>query len=92
MNAPDIHRRDFEAFERFALQVRALVGMRKTLGDDGDAKLRCGSHVSHLFSKLLPELTSSFHHQIYHRLGAVYTLIDFSDWLQYESRCQGEEV
>ena len=60
-------------------------------GAEGDAELRCGSHVSLLLSKLPPELRSSFRRQMYHRPGAVYTLIDFSDWLQYESWCQGEE-
>ncbi|RXN37323.1 guanine nucleotide-binding subunit alpha-12 isoform X2 [Labeo rohita] len=40
MDAPDVRPGDPEAFERFALQVQALVGLLKSLGPDGDAELR----------------------------------------------------
>lgn len=91
MNAPDICRGDFEAFERFALQVRALVGMLKTFGTARVAELRCGSHVSRLLCKLPPELRASYCRQMFHRPCTVYTPTDFADWLQYESWCQDEE-
>lgn len=32
MDSPDIRHGDSDAFERFALQIQALVGMLKTLG------------------------------------------------------------
>lgn len=64
MDASDIRRGDLEAFERFALQVRALVGMLKTLGPDGEVELKCGSHVSRLLSKLPAELRSEFRSSI----------------------------
>lgn len=37
MDSPDIRRGDIEAFDKFALQIRALVGMLETLGDEGEA-------------------------------------------------------
>ncbi|RXN38809.1 guanine nucleotide-binding subunit alpha-12 isoform X2 [Labeo rohita] len=45
MDAPDVRPGDPEAFERFALQVQALVGLLKSLGPDGDAELRCFLNV-----------------------------------------------
>lgn len=60
MDSPDIRRGDTEAFDKFALQIRALVGMLETLGDEGEAELRCGSHVERLLSKLPAEMRSGF--------------------------------
>lgn len=39
MNSPDIQRGDQAAFERFALQVQALVGMLKSLAPPGEIEL-----------------------------------------------------
>nr|XP_055074008.1 uncharacterized protein LOC129453697 [Misgurnus anguillicaudatus] len=91
MDSPDIRRGDTEAFDKFALQIRALVGMLETLGDEGEAELRCGSHVERLLSKLPAEMRSGFRRQMYHRPGSVYNLREFSEWLQYEAWCQSSE-
>jgi len=56
MDPPDIKRGDHEAFQRFVLQIRTLVGMLKTLGIEGEVELKCGSHVARLLGKLPPEL------------------------------------
>lgn len=88
MDAPDIRRGDVEAFERFALQIRALVGMLKTLGPDGEVELKCGSHVARLLSKLPAEMRSEFRRHMCRHPGVVYNLTDFSDWLQLETWCQ----
>ncbi len=92
MDSPDIRRGDAEAFDKFALQKRALVGMLETLGDKGEAELRCGSHVERLLSKLPAEMRSGFRRQMYHRPGSVYNLREFSEWLQYEAWCQSSEA
>ncbi|KAA8589768.1 hypothetical protein FQN60_013133, partial [Etheostoma spectabile] len=88
MDSPDIRRGDAVAFERFALQVQSLVGMLKTLGPEGEGELKCGSHVARLLSKLPPEMRSDFRRCMFRSTGVTYTLQDFTDWLQYESRCQ----
>lgn len=59
----DACRRDVEAFERFALWIRALVGMLRTLGPAGEEELKCGSHVSRLRSKLPAGMRSEFQRQ-----------------------------
>ncbi|XP_026075540.1 uncharacterized protein LOC113054305 [Carassius auratus] len=92
MDSPDIRRGDTEAFDNFALQIRALVGMLETLGDKGEAELQCGSHVERLLSKLPAEMRSGFRRQMYHRPGSVYNLREFSEWLQYEAWCQSSEA
>jgi len=46
MDEPNIHSSDTEGFRKFALRVRALVGMLEQLGGDGRAELQCGSHVA----------------------------------------------
>lgn len=60
MDAPDIKRGDHEAFQRFALQIRALVGMLETLGVEGEVELKCGSHVARLLGKLPPDPAQTF--------------------------------
>lgn len=92
MNAPDIRHGDVEAFERFALQIRALVGMLKTLGPDGEAELKCGSHVSRLLSKLPAEMRSEFRRHMCRQPGVGYNLRDLSDWLQLETCCQDSDT
>lgn len=89
MDAPDIKRGDHEAFQRFALQIRALVGMLETLGLEGEVELKCGSHVARLLGKLLPELRVDFRRHLYYQSHSVYTLPEFSKWLQYKAWCQG---
>lgn len=42
MDSPDILKGDFKAFDRFALEMGALIGMLETLRDEGEAELRCG--------------------------------------------------
>ncbi|KAJ8389799.1 hypothetical protein AAFF_G00115050 [Aldrovandia affinis] len=88
MDSSDIRRGDTAAFEKLTLQVQLLLGVLKTLGPDGDSELRCGFHVARLLSKLPPEMRSDFCRCMFHQPGAVYTLQDFSEWLQYESWCQ----
>lgn len=89
MDAPDIKRGDHESFQRFALQIRALVGMLETLGIEGEVELKCGSHVARLLGKLPPELRADFRRHLYYQSGSAYTLPEFSKWLQYEAWCQG---
>ncbi|XP_067218788.1 uncharacterized protein [Chanodichthys erythropterus] len=91
MDAPDIRRGDTAAFDKFALQIRSLVGMLETLGHEGQAELRCGSHVERLLSKLPSEMRSEFRRHMFRRPGSVYNLLDFSEWLQYEAWCQSCE-
>ncbi|KAJ8017149.1 hypothetical protein DPEC_G00014760 [Dallia pectoralis] len=88
MDSPDIRRGDVAAFDRFALQVRSLVGMLQTLGPEGDVELRCGSHVARLLGKLPPDQRTDFRRSMFHRPGAVHTLMDLAKWLQHESWCQ----
>ncbi|KAJ7992730.1 hypothetical protein DPEC_G00281700 [Dallia pectoralis] len=52
MDSPDVRRGDTAGFEKFALKIQSLVGMLRTLGQEGDIELRCGSHVARLLSKL----------------------------------------
>ncbi|CAL9689929.1 unnamed protein product [Knipowitschia caucasica] len=88
MDSPDIRRGDTEGFERFALQIRALVGMLQTLGQEGEIELRCGSHVARLLSKLPTEMRSEFKRYMCRNATAVYDIIEFSAWLQLETWCQ----
>ncbi len=88
MDAPDIKRGDREAFQRFALQIRALVGMLESLGVKGEVELKCGSHVARLLGKLPSKLQADFRRHLYFQSDSVYTLPELSKWLQYEARCQ----
>ncbi|XP_048880820.1 uncharacterized protein LOC125748572 [Brienomyrus brachyistius] len=89
MDLPDVRRGDTSTFERFALQINALVNMLKTLGPEGEAELRCGSNVARLLTKLPPDMRANFRRHAYKPLGAVHTLGDLAEWLQYECHCQG---
>lgn len=42
--------------------------------------------------KLPPELRANFRRQMFHRLGSTHTLLDFAEWLQYESWCQSYDI
>ncbi|KAJ7997224.1 hypothetical protein DPEC_G00226750 [Dallia pectoralis] len=88
MDSPDVRRGDTAGFEKFALKIQSLVGMLRTLGQEGDIELRCGSHVARLLSKLPPEMRSDFRRRMFHKPGTTYTLLEFSEWLKYESWCQ----
>lgn len=91
MDSSDVRRGDTEAFERLPLQIRALVGMLNTLGPQGEAELRCGSHVERLLSNLPAEMRSEFRRRMGHHPRTVYTLVDLSEWLHYEAWCQSSE-
>ncbi|KAJ8006653.1 hypothetical protein DPEC_G00109460 [Dallia pectoralis] len=86
MDSPDVRRGDTAGFEKFALKIQSLVGMLRT--QEGDIELRCGSHVARLLSKLTPEMRSDFRRRMFHKPGTTYTLLEFSEWLKYESWCQ----
>lgn len=51
---------DSLSFRRFALKVRALVGMLDQLGQKGRIELNCGSHITRLTSKLQHSLRTAF--------------------------------
>uniref|UniRef100_A0A8C6TVN5 CCHC-type domain-containing protein n=1 Tax=Neogobius melanostomus TaxID=47308 RepID=A0A8C6TVN5_9GOBI len=44
MESPTVGRGDTSGFKRFALRVRALVGLLEQLGESGQTELSCGSH------------------------------------------------
>ncbi|XP_073725195.1 uncharacterized protein [Misgurnus anguillicaudatus] len=88
LDSPDISRNDPSSFEKFSLQVQSLVGLLKTLGQEGSIELQCGSHVARLLSKLPPERRADFRRHMLHLPGVTYSLMDLADWLKYESWCQ----
>ncbi len=88
MDAPDVQPGDLASFDRFALQIHALVGLLKTLGPEGNLELQCGSHVARLLTKPPPDLHASFRRHMPYQSGAVYTLLDLAEWLKFESWCQ----
>lgn len=90
MDGPSVRTGDVKAFNMFALQVRSLVGMLQQLGRGGNLELLCGSHVSRLLSKLPYDLTYSFKRYIYPRKVQIPTLVDFSEWLEYELEMQDD--
>nr|XP_021334729.1 uncharacterized protein LOC101884915 [Danio rerio] len=92
MDGPNIRTGDVEAFKLFALRVRSLVSMLEQLGPEGNVELDCGSHVSRLQSKLPHELRTSFKRYIHPMRVAIPTLIDFSNWLEYELQVQDDGV
>ncbi|XP_049321160.1 uncharacterized protein LOC111190943 [Astyanax mexicanus] len=91
MNAADIRQGDTKAFQSFALDVCALVGMLKTLGQEGAVELQCGSHVERLLSKLPTDLRSAFRRSMFLQSRRRYDLMDFSEWLKHEAWCQDSE-
>ncbi|XP_038160417.1 uncharacterized protein LOC119796094 [Cyprinodon tularosa] len=88
MEAPSIRSHDAAAFKRFALRVRALVGMLDKLGEEGHIELKCGSHVTRLMSKLPQERRADFMKYVHPFNVRVPTLFDFSDWLEFELKVQ----
>ncbi|KAJ8403170.1 hypothetical protein AAFF_G00353870 [Aldrovandia affinis] len=73
-----------QGFRKFALRVRALVGMLEQLGEDGHIELRCGSHVARLLRKLPQDLRATFRRYLYSWRDGVPSLMDFAEWLEYE--------
>lgn len=90
MDGPNIRTGDVKAFKQFALRVRSLVSMLEQLGPEGTVELDCGSHVSRLQCKLPHELRTSFKRYIHPLRVTIPTLIDFSNWLEYELQVQDE--
>ncbi|RXN38437.1 hypothetical protein ROHU_001105 [Labeo rohita] len=90
MDGPNIRTGDVKAFKVFALRVRSLVSMLEQLGPEGTVELDCGSHVSQLQSKLPHELRTSFKRYIHPLRVTIPTLLDFSNWLEYELQVQDD--
>lgn len=84
MDEPNIRSSDTAGFRKFALRVRALVGMLEQLGEDGRIELQCGSHVARLLKKLPQDLRAAFRRHVYPRNSKVPSLRDFAEWLEYE--------
>ncbi|XP_067283159.1 uncharacterized protein [Pseudorasbora parva] len=88
MDDATIRSHDASGFKRFALRVRALVGMLDQLGDSGRVELQCGSHVTRLLSKLPHDLRADFKRYMYPLNVRIPTLLHFADWLEYELKIQ----
>uniref|UniRef100_A0A3P8UBT4 Uncharacterized protein n=1 Tax=Amphiprion percula TaxID=161767 RepID=A0A3P8UBT4_AMPPE len=54
MDEPNIKSGDAKTFRKFALKVRALVGMLDQLGDIGQTELKCGSRVKNINQAATP--------------------------------------
>ncbi|KAK7878202.1 hypothetical protein WMY93_034382, partial [Mugilogobius chulae] len=89
LEAPEVRRGDVAAFQKFSLQVQSLVGLLQTLGPEGEVELNCGSHVARLLSKLPVEQRADFRRHTFKQTRGSCTLLDLSEWLRYESWCQG---
>lgn len=89
---PAVKSGDGRGFRLFALKVRALVGMLDQLGKEGRTELECGSHISRLLSKLPHDLRAQFKCFINPIRTPIPTLLDFSEWLEYEVRIQDNDV
>ena len=88
MESPNISRGDTTGFKRFALRVRALVGLLEQLGESGQTELSCGSHVTRLLSKLPQDMRAEFKRFLYPMRVTIPSLLHFSDWLNYELKIQ----
>lgn len=88
MDGPNISSGDIKAFRLFALKIRSLVGMLGQLGKKGTFELQCGSHVSRLLGKLPHDLRSSFRRFAHPHRVPIPTLLDLSEWLEYEIQVQ----
>lgn len=92
MDGPNISSGDIKAFRLFALKVRSLVGMLGQLGKKGTFELQCGSHVSRLLGKLPHDLRSSFRRFAHPHRVPIPTLLDLSEWLEYEIQVQEDTL
>ncbi|XP_073769332.1 uncharacterized protein [Danio rerio] len=88
MDGPTIRSGDSVGFRKFALRVRALVGMLEQLEQEGRVELQCGSHVARLSSKLPQEFRANFRRYFHPQRKGVPSLMDFSEWLEYELQIQ----
>lgn len=88
MDGPSISSGDTRAFRKFALRVRALVGMLDQQGEKGDIELKCGSHVARLMSKLPHDFKANFRRYVNPLRNPIPTLLDFSAWLEFELQVQ----
>ncbi|KAK7880872.1 hypothetical protein WMY93_032490 [Mugilogobius chulae] len=88
MESSSIARGDTAGFKRFALRVRALVGLLEQLGESGQTELCCGSHVTRLLSKLPQDMRAEFKRFLYPMRVTIPSLLHFSDWLNYELKIQ----
>ncbi|XP_077069937.1 uncharacterized protein LOC143722413 [Siphateles boraxobius] len=84
----NIHSGDTQAFRKFALRVRALVGMLDQLDEKGAVELQCGSHVARLMSKLPHDLKANFKRYVHPLRNPIPNLLDFSHWLEFELQVQ----
>ena len=69
LEAPEIRRGDWAAFQRFSLQIQSLVGFLKTFGPEGEIELNCGSHVACLLTKLPAEQRADLHRHRFKQSG-----------------------
>ncbi len=88
MEGLSIRSHDTTGFKKFALKVRALVGMLDQLGESGNVELQCGSHVTRLLSKLPQDLRADFKRYMYPLGVRIPTLLNFAEWLEYELTIQ----
>lgn len=88
MDGPNIRSGDTQAFRKFALRVRALVGMLDQLDEKGAIELQCGSHVARLMSKLPHDLKANFKRYVHPLRNPIPNLLDFSHWLEFELQVQ----
>ena len=90
MDLPAIRAGDGRALDQFSLRVQALVGLLKSMGSEGLSELTCGSHVERLLEKLPSDQFCQFKRSMdQSQPGSLsYNLLDFSNWLQREARCQ----
>ncbi len=91
MDGPIIRSGDTQAFRRFALRVRALVGMPDQLDEKGAIELQCGSHVARLMSKLPHDLKANFKRYVHHLKNPIPNLLDFAHWLEFELQVQSTD-
>ncbi len=88
MEMPAIRIGDGRGLDQFSLRVQALVGLLQSMGSEGLAELTCGSHVEWLLEKLPHEQVCQFKRCLSRSGPLSYNLLDFSNWLQQEARCQ----
>jgi len=90
MEIPVIRTGDGRGLDQFSLRVQALVGLLQSMGPEGLSELTCGSHVERLLEKLPHEQFCQFKRCMsLSKPGPLsYNLLDFSNWLQQEARCQ----
>ena len=62
--------------------------MLEQLGNSGQTKQWCGSHVSRLLGKLPHDLRANFRRYVYPIRTPIPTLLDLADWLEYEVKVQ----